>query len=126
VVSVTLLNLKSAAGESPWVNVGYYTQNKFGPGTDHALGGSVPIHASPEARARDWSVRAGAAGTLRVRAPGSGRFTFVLSDARGRTIARGAGPAGIPLDLGTQVRGGLCFWEGRGPAGAARGKLILP
>ena len=131
VVSITMGNVKSAAGENLWTNIGYYTCNKFGPGTDHALGGAVPISARPEERARDWSVRTDGPGMLSVRAPGSGSFSFTLSDARGRTIARGAdkaGQAGNPLGLsvGTGTGGGIFFWEGRGPTGIARGKLILP
>lgn len=129
VVSITMSNIKSATGESPWTNIGYYTCNKFGPGADHTLGSGVPISARPEERARGWSVRAGAPGTLSVQAPGRGNFFFSLSDARGRAIARGAGTAGQAgktLDLGEGAGGGVFFWEGKGPTGSARGKLVLP
>jgi hypothetical protein len=128
VVAITMSNIKSATGENLWTNVGYYTCNKFGPGTDHVLGGGVPISARPEERARDWSVRPGAPGTLNVQAPGSGNFVFTLSDARGRVISRGTGKAGQAVQsigLGAPT-GGIFFWEGRGPTGFARGKIVLP
>lgn len=130
VVGFNLRNFKSASGENLWSNIGHYTLNKFGPGTDHTYDSApTAVIGAPEERARDWSVRMRAPGLLDVRAPGQGDFSFALLDARGRVVSSGsgkAGEAGAVLDLGAGMGKGIWFWEGRGPAGFARGKLALP
>jgi hypothetical protein len=129
VVSVTLNGIKSATGETPWTNVGYYTQNKFGPGTEHTYEAVTATGNGIRERARLWSVRMAAPGVLQVAAPGRGGFRFTLTDARGRVLARAAGNAGkegVLLRIGAGMGKGIAFWEGGGSEGVARGKLILP
>lgn len=128
VVSVTARNLKSASGENLWTNQGWYTLNKFGPGTDHAYA-STAARRGPESQGREWSVRLAAPGLLNVQAPGNGLFTFSLLDSRGRVLARSAGKAGaegVSLALPGSHAEGVLFWEGRGPGGMARGKFVMP
>jgi hypothetical protein len=130
VLGFTLKNMKSAAGESIWSNVGYYTQNKFGPGVDHTYdsAGVTGMAPAPEALARDWSVRMAAPGRLDVRAPGSGSYVLSLADGRGRLLARCSGAAGSAgsCSTGAGMIKGIVFWEGRSSAGVARGKLAAP
>lgn len=127
VLSVTLSGVKSATGEAPWTDVGYYTLNKFGPGTDHTFDAAPSGLQDPGLRAKRWSLRMTAPGLLNVAAPGRGDFKIAVSDARGRVVARGTGKAGengLALDLGADLGNGILFWEGGGSEGVARGKLM--
>jgi hypothetical protein len=128
VVSITLNGVKSAGGETPWTNIGYYTQNRFGPGTDHVFDATTGIRNDPREAAKSWNVRKTAPGLLQVAAPGQGAFRIILSDALGRVVARGEGKAGeiATLNPGAAMGTGILFWEGGGSEGVARGKLILP
>ena len=130
VVSVSLNGVKSDIGESPWTNVGYYTQNKFGPGADHTYdSGASAMRGNPEMLARNWSLRQSAPGMLFVKAPGSGKFDLALTDVSGRRVAHisgSAGEAGTTIAVGAALARGLLFWEGRCSEGVARGKLVSP
>lgn len=128
VVGITAKNLKSAAGEALWSNVGYYTLNKFGPGTDHALSPVTAARSGKPSPGGGWALTPDAAGTLQVRAPGNGAFGLTLSDSRGRIVARCSGRAGSPAAcaLGSGAGKGIFFWEGRSASGHAKGKMVIP
>lgn len=132
VLQIKLVNLRSAAGDTPYATDGWYTLNAFGPGEQLSTGVGGGAAAMAGESPVSWGIRT-FGNEAQVRPPMAGPFTLRLLSVDGRILGTyssrldgGIWECRLPLTGAGTGSKNLLFLEARGAQGSSRTRWIAP